>query len=265
MKISKAESKKHDEALAVLSLTRALTQDDIEFVYENYNPMAEHNVGKGGIFFTPLEMAREFCIYAHGDGDVIDLAAGIGVLSYKALLQHRSGRNSTEKPRRHVAIELASTFVEIGRKLVPEIEWIEGDIFDQDLLRSLGTFDYAISNPPFGQVITKKSADWMLTKGPAQNLTIEVMARLCWGGGYIIAPDNMADYDLERRKYREPKVGEQFKHFPGISFQIIPTMYEEYDKAWKGANPRARIIDVNFDEVTFERPYGFRDIQEKLL
>lgn len=256
MKITKQESKLHDEAMAILSLTRKLEYDDIEFVYKNFNPMAENNVGKGGIFFTPLELAEEFAVYSGNDGDLIDFAAGIGILSWTAI-RHRG---NYAKPRRHVAVELSHSFVEIGKKLLPEVEWIEGDIFNWEQMEKLGEFNAAISNPPYGHV-KSVGGDWMKNKGDGQTRTVEMIARMTYCGGYIIAPSMFSDYDLDRREYKNPLPSSKIKFFQTIYFNPIDTTYDEWDHLWKGAAPRVNIIDVSLDNAEFPRPYGFRDMK----
>jgi predicted RNA methylase len=264
MKITRTETKKHDEALALLSLVRKLNTEEIEFVYENYNPMATNNVGKGAIFFTPLELARELAMNSESDGNSIDLAAGIGVLSFAHLKMC--------KPKRHVAIELNHEFVEIGKKLLPEIEWYEGNIFDQDLLRSIGTdFTVAISNPPYGNIDSRGGIDtsWMKTKGPAEMMAMEISLRMAYAGGVFIVPEKYSDYDIIKRSYKEEKcreVKQILKHFGNITFHPWDSgIYEDVKDQWQGVSPNVLILDIGCDMVEWEqRPYGFSKLEEPI-
>ena len=270
-KITKAQSKAHDEALAVLSLTRKLGNGDKEFVFNNFNPMATNNVGKGAIFFTPIEVAWEFRINSESDGNVIDLAAGIGMLSYVH-------RDSHSNPKfRHVAIELNPEFVDIGRKLLPEVEWYCGSIFDEELLRGLGTdFTLAISNPPFGNIASKTDTQWMSLRGPAELLAIEVALRMAYCGGIFILPSQYANKKentrnevdefglipgtLDNDKTREvSKLHEKFG--PVHLMPWFSSLYE--DASWQGANPNVLIIDVNNDDVSWPRPYDFEKVTQE--
>src|SRR5699024_3052944 len=73
---------------------------------------------------------------------VIDLCAGAGTLALAAHRRHNLDRI--------VCVELNPAYEELGKRLLPEGEWITGSIFD--LPDDLGEFDAAISNPSFGRV-----------------------------------------------------------------------------------------------------------------
>src|SRR5688572_23676088 len=113
MKITRTESKLHDQACDILTQSK-LSEEDKEFVFNHWNPMASHNVGKAGIYFTPLWLAEAFAVYAAaGEGTtVIDLGAGIGVLTYKGIQHDRS-----HSARLRVCVEIEQTFVDAGKKL----------------------------------------------------------------------------------------------------------------------------------------------------
>jgi hypothetical protein len=44
-------------------------------------------------------------------------------------------------------VEINSEYVKAGRRLLPEVTWVEGDMYDLGLWQSLPRFDEAISNP----------------------------------------------------------------------------------------------------------------------
>lgn len=262
-KITRMQSKKHDEAMALVSLTRKLTQDEVEFVFENFNPMATQNVGKGAIFFTPLDLAWELAINSACDGSVIDLAAGIGVLSY--CHWQRSG-----KTKRHVAIELNSEFVEIGKKLLPHVEWYCGNVFDLELLRKIGAnFDVAICNPPFGNILSGKNCDWIKTKNcPIETGIIEIALRMSYNGGVFILPEKYNDFELDDLKQHRTKKefcreSEKLRDiFGDIYFSPWESNVED-EVVWQGVKPNVKIIDISTDDVSWERPYGLPEYVEQ--
>ncbi|MGN8119602.1 hypothetical protein [Labrys sp. 22185] len=58
-----------------------LSEDEKDFVLENWQLGAENNVAAAGAFFTPMDLAADFALEP-GQGRVIDLCAGIGGLAY---------------------------------------------------------------------------------------------------------------------------------------------------------------------------------------
>ena len=74
---------------------------------------------------------------------LLDLCAGFGILSFA--LKEYCGNNIEI-----TCVEYNPKFIEIGKKLLPEANWIQGSIGDDDLIDELKTmkFDYVISNPP---------------------------------------------------------------------------------------------------------------------
>jgi predicted RNA methylase len=260
-KITRAASKLHDEAMAILNLSRSLSEEEQEKVFRQYNPMAEHNVGKGAIFFTPFDLAREFSLAAECTGTVIDLGAGIGALAKQMVWRNRWSNIH----RRLVCVEISPVFVEIGKKLVPEAEWYCGDIFDVDFMQSLGEFDLAISNPPYGHIPSEKTR--LVTKGPAQWRAIEVALRLAWGGAVFIIPEQDLDYSIREQKYRENSNREKYldKNFPGV--YVMPSSFDAgvYQDQWTGAAPNVQIASIEPDDVKWQRPYGFLDILPRLI
>lgn len=144
-KLTKAQRKAHAEAEAILTKDR-LTEDEREFVFRNWHEGAEFINGAAGAFFTPYDLAGDFALDGAG-GRVIDLCAGIGILSYFVGQRARYGSRATEL----TCVEINPKYCEVGRKLVPEARWINADVFDWKKL-DLGRYDIAIGNPPFGRV-----------------------------------------------------------------------------------------------------------------
>lgn len=139
-KLTKAETRLHDQACSLLKLDR-LDFDQREFVLEHWRPDAEHEVAKAGAFFTPMGLAREVADECRGAQSVIDLCAGIGCLAY-----HRWRR---DQPKRLVCVEANPSYIAVGRKVLPEASWIQASVFG---LPDLGRFDLAVSNPPYSRI-----------------------------------------------------------------------------------------------------------------
>ena len=246
----------------------------------NYNPMATRMVMKGGVFFTPLGIAEELATASHPKGDVIDLCAGIGVLSHALIKWDNSGYR--REPGLHgdikriVCVDNDFESVEIGRKLVPEAEWYCHDVFDWEFMESLGEFLLAISNPPYGNIPSAKNAKWTKVRGPAQWRVIELALRMAYNGGYFVLPSSHSDYDMEKNEYKKGSSNYREKylgrHWPDvrmnpyssdlIPFEDDPESIQAYD--WKGVDFIPNLIDISVDGVDWPlRPFGFSDVKLK--
>ena len=169
MKLTKQQTKLHDEAIALLKHPRDLKEDEVAFVLDNYHPGAEMNIGKSGVFFTPAGLAIDLAVFAYPIGErgsvrYIDACAGIGRLTWAI----KDVDGAENKISEIIAVEQNPRFVEIGRKLFPDVSWVEGSIFSLDCIRDLGWFDIGISNPPFGNLPdTATERGWLANGQPA--------------------------------------------------------------------------------------------------
>jgi phospholipid N-methyltransferase len=258
-RLTRQQEREHDDALALLSLTRALTLDEKEFVFRHYHPMATHRVSKGGIFFTPYEIANDLAVMARLNcgGRVIDLAAGIGVLTHHMLLQEQWDTRADAK--HHVCVELDPEFVEVGQKLLPQVEWICGDIFDAHRMSALGAFQTAISNPPFGSVPTTAGRKGLQAHVPAHLATVELMVRMCELGGHLIMPRADQEYQPATRTHSRA-LQRLLTAFPGLRVSMCQDLdWDGYSK-WQGAHPDAVIADVSVNDLADPAPFGFPEI-----
>lgn len=78
----------------------------------------------------------------------------------------------------------------VGKKLLPEATWINGSVFDRQLIESLPYFDMAISNPPFGKIKTGIGENKKITlkyKGSEfEFMAIEIASIIASRGVFIL-------------------------------------------------------------------------------
>jgi predicted RNA methylase len=242
-KLTKAQAKAHAQAVALLAKD-ALTEDDKEFVLRNWNEGANHVNGEAGAFFTPFDMAFDFAIDA-GGGRIIDLCAGIGMLSFAVWCRSRWN----ERRARITCIERNADYVAVGKKILPEATWIHADVLDV-LDLDLGHFDSAISNPPFGNIKRSRNAP-RYTGRDFEFHVIDIAAHLADYGAFIV-PQMSAGFNYSGRKVYE-RHGEgravQFQKLTGLHFDTgcgVDTAY--YMDQWKGVSPLCEIVCVDFAE-----------------
>lgn len=181
-KLTKREIQLHDQAVCLLQKEH-LSHEDKLFIFENFREDAEHINSKSGAFFTPFGLANDFtlqipCLYGKTIR-IIDLCAGIGVLSYAAQLE------CSDRSRCYAditCVELNPHYVEVGKKVVPEATWICADVLDPFLPDLLGQFDFAIANPPFGRIANNYRKSYM--SGEFEYMVIEAASRIAKEGAF---------------------------------------------------------------------------------
>lgn len=173
-----------------------LTDDERDFVFQNWNEGANFDVAASDAFFTPLDLAYDLALDVGGGR--VDLCAGIGALAHAASVRAAYRSEITEL----VCIERNPTYCPIGRKMVPQARWINADIFDwRDL--DLPRFDYAISNPPFGKV--RRSGNAPRYSGPEFEFhVIDIAAELADYGTFLV-PQQSAPFSVSGRPYHQTK------------------------------------------------------------
>ena len=270
MKLTKQQTKKHNEAMELVNLSRKLTDFEVMFILENFHPGASNNISQNGAFFTPLTLASDLATFAYPTADpgslrYIDACAGIGTLS-KMLLEADSVEH---KITEIVAIESNLQYVKIGRKILPQVTWVHGSIFNLELLEQLGLFDIGVSNPPYGTVSSNVSErSWLPFEQPAHMAVAAVLSHVCKRGAELIIP--VTDHDQTNsispyyydNKHRRAKYSSKlqatslnytrFKHaYPHMTLVPDPVDCSKY--AFKGANPAVSVVSLNPTEHT--NPY----------
>lgn len=245
-KLTKAQAKAHQEACDLLQKD-VLTHDEKWFVLENWQESATHVNTVAGAFFTPPELARSFCIEVAGRR-IIDLCAGIGTLSFLYLEKCCWG------PAPEITcVEINPDYIAVGRKLLPEARWVQASVFE---LPALGRFDFAISNPPFGN-IQRGGKDAPRYRGRQfEYHVIDIASDLADHGAFIV-PQMSAPFEYSgRRDFRvvkqegylafEAKTGIELGANCGIDCSACQS-------DWHGVAPKVEIVTADFVEARARR------------
>lgn len=245
MKLSKQQSKLHQQSLDLVHSDKALTWDERKFILENYFEAQGQLNALAGAFFTPYELARDFSIEARmadGRWSMVDLCAGIGMLSFVC------ERDETDI----TCVEFCEDYVAVGKRVMPNAKWIHGDVFSVDL----GRYDFAVSNPPFG-AIKGDQFKGKYTGGQFEYKVIELASRLATYGVFIL-PQQSAPFRLSGVQcYREEEndKARKFREQTGIVMHPnsgIDT--NQYRSSWHGVSPLCEIVCCDFEEPEAPKP-----------
>jgi predicted RNA methylase len=241
-KLTKQQRKAHAEAETLLTKDR-LSDDEKDFVFQNWHEGATHEIGAAGAFFTPWGLAGDFALDGAG-ARVIDLCAGIGVLSY--FIHHRSRWG--ERLSEITCVEINPRYVAVGRKLLPEARWINADVFDWRGL-DLERYDVAVANLPFGRV--KRSGNGRRYRGPEFELhVIDIASQLAERGAFI-APQESASFRYSGAQYFERRKsgrGVDFESATGFEMVIGAGVDTAYHRdGWKDGAPLCEIVCIDFE------------------
>jgi len=259
MKLSKQQARDHARAVDLLSQDR-LSDDEKDFVFNNWHEGANHINGAAGAHFTPLALAYDMEFDFRGRR-IIDLCAGIGVLSYAAVTRARHGYDST--PPEVVCIEINPAYVEVGRKLVPEATWICGNALDPDLLGSLGHFDCAFGNPPYGKHAIEHSAPRYTSRNYFEYQVIDAASDIADFGTFLI-PQTRAPFNYSGGgSHRTPDNPgfDRFHEATGIAMDVgigVDTAF--YRDQWKDVSPLCEIVCCDFTEARERRKPAQSDL-----
>jgi len=238
-KLTKAQARAHLEAEKILKQDR-LTLDERIFVLESWREDATHINGLAGAFFTPEGLARDFTIEVSGP-DVIDICAGIGMLSFWTALRGRASG-------RLLCVELNPNYAAIGRKIVPEAEWIVADALTMDL-ESIGRFTTAISNPPFGRPTTRTAG----MRHAFEHAIIERASRIARFGTFII-PQSSAPFEYSGRQSFVQRRSDSYEKFHAETGIVLTNNCgidcDVYRADWHGVAPSVEIVVADFTDPT---------------
>ncbi len=257
-KLTKSERKAHNQAEEILQ-KNILTEDEKEFVLKNWHPAASFDVGASGAFFTPFDLAADFRIDA-GTGRIIDLCAGIGSLAYWV----KNFPWGADAPTELICVEINPTYVEIGKKIVPEATWICANVFDI-LDMDLGHFDHAIANPPFGKVNRHGYASPRYSGADFAYHVLDIASEIADFGAFIL-PQGSAPFQLSGVPFysrRESRAYLKFHEQTGIFLDagagIDTSLFRDQ---WKGTSPAVEIVCADFMEARDARKPAQIDLFE---
>jgi predicted RNA methylase len=244
LKLSKRELKEQRELYNQLLTGTTFSSDFIDKVYEELNPaICGDNISENGTYWTPDGLAGDLSLFCNIGGHIVDICAGIGMLSYRLKC-----RDYHEKKIKSItAIEVNPHFVELGKKLLPDVNWICADVFDKNLWDKLvkdlpdKRFNLAVSNPPFGVDTNKKDYSWLNYHGHRDLMAVELALKYSKHAYYILpsssvpfrysgAPwheDNPERYSQKLKKFI--KENKEYK-FSMVCDGIDTTIYKDQ---WK--------------------------------
>lgn len=238
-RLSKKEAKLHAEACALLE-KETLSLDEREFVINNWQESATNVNSAAAAFFTPLELAFHLAIETKGCRTFIDLCAGIGALSYACW--QNSIREGID---RIVCVEINPEYVAVGRKVLPEAEWICASV---EGLPNLGHFDMAVSNPPFGSVVKIAGPKY---RGVADLAVIDIASTVADFGTFII-PQMSAPFEysgVPTYKRRQTPKSDAFIKATGIELEAgCGVDCSDFIDQWRGVAPKVEIVCADFTE-----------------
>ena len=253
-KITRQQIKRHEEAEGLLwGSDKKLTHDQVAFCLEHWDPraLAGKQVAQNEAYFTPLPLALDMGKYIGGDGRlVVDIGAGIGRLAYAVLCANWWDMQQV----RVTAVELNPEYVAVGRRLLPEVTWVQGDMYDRALWQSLPRFDEAISNPPFGQVLTDCDTGWVGYRGPGGLMAAAIGLRAARLGVTMILPQTQTPFrysgaPLGNNVYTDNHTG-YLKRFlagrPTLEWHhsSLDTELPGYKSGWRGAAPLVEVVTL---------------------
>jgi hypothetical protein len=234
-----------------------LSYDDKIYVLENYHEGATNMNNLVSAHFTPMSLARsvEQCTRNY---NFVDLCAGIGILSWCQLrILEFEQRKFTG-----ICIEYCKEYYEVGRKLMPELHWINGDIFDENVINKVkelmnGKDFSVISNPPYGKQV-KTFTNILQYKGSDfEYKAIELGNILGAQDGIFLIPQGSCNFKMSGQRGTEfgipCKKYEKFEKETGL--KMSPNMgfdTECIEDGWKDVSITTEIAIFEYEEMREE-------------
>ena len=253
-KMTKQQIKRHEEVEALLwGSSEKLTPEQVAFCLEHWDPRALSGkyVAKNQAYFTPLPLALDAGRYIGGDGRrVVDIGAGIGRLTYAVLCANWWDASQVQM----TAVEINEAYLKVGQRIMPEVTWVQGDFYDLHLWQNLPRFDQAISNPPFGQVLTDYDTSWIGYRGPAGLMVAAIGLQIARLGITMILPQMQTPFCYSgappgKSAYAASQAG-YLKRFiarhPELEWHhsSIDTAQEVYTSGWRGVSPVVELVSL---------------------
>lgn len=235
-KLSKAQIKAHNRALEILTQGR-LSDEDADFVFDNWMESANHVNSAAGAFFTPREMSWSFAIEVGGHR-ILDLCAGIGILGYA--VYHRSLWGN-DGPCDITCVEINPDYIAVGKKVLPQATWIQADALAE---LDIGRFDWVISNPPFGRFQGHANFDLAV---------VEAAERYADLGTFILPAGSVPWAYSGRPCFEADSRSDVAKRFRDrTKIDLTPNCgidCSTWEMDWRGAAPKVEIALADFAEA----------------
>ena len=190
-RVTKNESQLHLKVMKLVHSDKYLKENDKEFIFNNYRG---DGIGATGAFFTPEMLAWDFMLDAGCSDDCIELCAGIGRLSYYQFIRN--------KPSHITCVELNPEYVLIGKRVLPQAEWITGDALQYTPDRF---YRVAYGNPPFGKINTSGAYTGRYTGSEFEYKIID-RAREYSSYGVWIVPQGSAGFKYSGHTYYDRSI-----------------------------------------------------------
>ncbi|RPK28812.1 hypothetical protein EES39_41070 [Streptomyces sp. ADI92-24] len=247
-KLTKEQERLHREASRLVKLSRDLTEEERETVLDHWQESSTTSNSLDGAFFTPEGLALDLRLEVNGQR-VIDLCAGIGRLAW-AVQDKWHQRFEGRPPRELVCVEKNPAYVEVGRKVVPEARWICADVFTLDPA-TLGRFDYAVANPPFGRV--ERTGNGPRYRGPNFEFhAIDIASTLARKGVFVV-PQMSAPFrisDVPSYEEQHSTAYERFHRETGFTLSSrVGIDTSAYADEWRGVSPRTEVVFADFEDA----------------
>lgn len=197
-RLTQTETAQHLAAEKLLDQD-VLSEADKTFVLAHWQPRFEHPDTEIGALFTPWSLAWAFTLEVGIVASVIDLCAGIGSLTYAIRRNHLLAARPGAAQPRLVCVEREADFVRVGRKIVPEAEWIHASVFE--LPSSLAGFDVAVSNPPYGNIVRVGGAA-TYTGSECEYHVVDLASTLARRGVFILPQASLGWAYSGRERYQ---------------------------------------------------------------
>ena len=262
-KISKRVLDRHIEALELLKKDE-LHFYDIQKVYDNYHEGAGKMNNLISAHFTPYSIAHSI---AHNVRryNFVDLCAGVGILSY-ALLRMDQMSGLDEHKTFGVCVENCTEYYQVGKKLLPQYHWINGDVFDDRVIDEIKEVmcgrDFSIvSNPPYGNQVKSSNEKLLYQKGYFEYRAMELGALLGASDGTFLIPQNSAPFRItgtSGRVYDDSYLTAEYKKFNSLTGLEISanngftTAINEDQKGWKDVSVVTEIAIVDYEESEYD-------------
>ncbi len=251
-KLTRDQSKRHASAVKRLAQD-TLSFEDQEYILTHWQEAAYHINSDDGAFFTPPSLAWDMALDVQGPR-ILDLCAGIGTLAFAAYHHGSYGRTN---PRQLVCVEKNPAYIEVGRRLLPQATWIEGDVFNlpADFLETYGPFDCVIANPPFGGIKMSRRAP-RYRGGDFELGLIDIASDLAPYGVFII-PQMSSPFVYSGAPHyqrRETSRSQAFYKQTGITLEAgCGVDCSLYRGDWNGVCPSVEIVCADFEEARARR------------